>query len=83
MRRVIWITLIIALMGTFPTLAQSKKMEYRGTLDNNTPSARYPVTLRAGEGFVAIANGTSDDLDTQLFVYDAQDEILTYNDDRG
>ncbi len=84
MRRILWITLLMTLLGTFPALAQqSKKIEYRGTLDDNTPSARYPVSLQAGEGFVAIANGTSNDLDTQLFVYDDQDEILTYNDDRG
>lgn len=82
MRRIIGIILIMVMLGTFPTFAQSKKMEYRGTLDDETPSVRYSVVLRAGEGFVAVAKGMSHDLDTQLFVYDDEDDIVMYNDDR-
>lgn len=74
--------LIILWVGAMPALAESGITEYRGKIDEKTSSMRYPVKLELGEGFVAIAEATSGDLDTQLFVYNAQDDILAHNDDR-
>lgn len=82
MRRVFWIVLIITLTGVFTASAQQKNFEYRGKIDDKTPKMRYEVYIGAGEGLVAIATATSSDLDTQLFVYDGENEILAYNDDR-
>ncbi len=82
MRRMM-IIFAVLLMGAFPALAESGKLEYRGKIDEKTPAMRYPVKLELGEGFVAVAEATSGDLDTQLFVYNAKDEIMAHNDDRG
>ena len=83
MRRSVWIIIIVFVVGVFPALAESGKVEHRGKIDDKTPSIRYPVKLELGEGFVAIAQAINGDLDTQLFVYDAQDEIIAHNDDRA
>ncbi|MCU0480131.1 MAG: DUF6055 domain-containing protein [Anaerolineae bacterium] len=77
------ILLILFMLGAMPALAESGITEYRGKIDEKTPTMRYPVKLEFGEGFIAIAEATSGDLDTQLFVYNAQDEILAHNDDRN
>jgi len=81
MHRWVWIGIIGLMIGVFPAWAESGTFEYSGKIDDKIPSVRYPIHLELGEGLVATAETTDGDLDTQLYVYDANDEIVAHNDD--
>lgn len=78
----IWVGLMLLWIGASPLSAQSQSQEHFGNINEKALFARYHIKLELGQGAVALVEATTGDLDTQLFIYDADAVILAYNDDR-
>lgn len=81
-----WQIILLALgllVGVQSVHAQQQTLEYTGYMSDDVPDDRYPVTLAAGDTIVVSAEATSGDLDTYIFLEDAEGNIIAENDDRG
>ncbi len=65
------------------TLVHSQE-SISGTIDNETPFIRYPITVpRDGETIIADIRPFDGDLDTVLYLLDSDENIVDQNDDRS
>lgn len=56
--------------------------EYTGSMSDDVPDDTYEITLTEDQALLAIAEGTSGDLDTYLYLYNSDNELQRENDDR-
>ncbi|GAB4334435.1 MAG: hypothetical protein Kow00117_17970 [Phototrophicales bacterium] len=79
MRRAI---LLFLLFCSFSVLAQATE-EYTGYMGDDVPNDQYRISLNAGQTVTIIAEATSGNLDTYIWIADLNDNILAENDDRA
>lgn len=80
-RLFIGVVLVVVLKAATPAHSQEP---IAGTIDNETPFIRYPITVpHDGETIIADITPLDGDLDTLLYLLDSDENIVDQNDDRS
>lgn len=78
------ILLIIACFVTGVVVAQDQtERRYTGYIDSNVPMKEYPLDLVEGDAVLILAEATSGDLDTVIYLLNSDGDIVASNDDRS
>lgn len=78
------IMLILSLFVSGGVLAQDETVEeFTGTIDSESPIKEYILDLVEGNGVLVLAEATSGDLDTYLYLLNPDGDIVASNDDRN
>jgi hypothetical protein len=84
--RYVVIMLVLALLVSGAAHAQDQEprtQRFTGYLDSRVPMKEYPLPLVAGQAVLILAEATSGDLDTVIYLLNPEDEIVASNDDRS
>lgn len=77
--------LIAMLLITGSVLAQDQPSisTFSGYIDSQVPMKEYPLEMQPGQAVLVIAEATSGDLDTVIYLLDSEGAIVSSNDDRS
>ncbi|MFQ3566716.1 MAG: MXAN_6640 family putative metalloprotease [Aggregatilineales bacterium] len=79
----IMFALFVVTIVAIGVYAESETIVYTGFIDSNTTLKEYPLPLEAGQFVFILAEATSGDLDTYLYLFDPDGQIVSSNDDRS